>query len=120
MTGADDFLRLDAFDMRALVGYDAIGLSRDRSVAEHGDDRVCGDRRIDRQIDQRSYKGMPGAHVFNRSRTLARFQHAELAGFRERRELRYQSARERNESSNERKHPSSCLIAPAMQLGRAH
>ena len=40
VTGAHNFLGLDAFDVRAFVSDDPVSLAGNRSLAKHGDNRV--------------------------------------------------------------------------------
>ena len=63
VAGADDFFRLDALDVGAFVGHHAVGLSGDWSFAEHGDDRMGGDVRIDGSIVHRANERIAGTHV---------------------------------------------------------
>ena len=50
VAGAHDLFRYDSFDVGAFVSDDSVGFSGERSVAEHGDDRVGGDARISGKI----------------------------------------------------------------------
>ncbi len=47
VAGTDHFFGGNSFNVRALVGNHAVGLTGDRPGAEDGDDRVRGDSRID-------------------------------------------------------------------------
>ena len=50
VAGADDFFRLHTIDMSAFVRHDTVGLPSDRAIAEHGNDRVGRDTRVDGEV----------------------------------------------------------------------